>query len=168
MLQYSAIQTMRHNIWLRRMWILAVLAIAGSIVTPAFAAQCCCQEMAQPGHSHSSTAFNLHEHDGHQHAAHQNTAHHEADEARRGAVSAQNSVSRVCEHTRCDVSPLKANSTPNRSSLVTPLVALAARPLTLQMSLSQTRLFCETRSAQPLAPDRFSSSGLSPPAPLRS
>lgn len=157
--------------WFKRMRTLALLAVLSLVASPAFAANCCCDEMGETGHSHSLSAT-THHHDSqiahtdaqsaNLHAAHS----HSSDAIFSSFVHA--SVNGVRDHAPCEVAPPVVLDNQNKHSLFSPIFAIVIRAHSLQTPdvLSTTTFFHHV--FQPRAPDRFSCSGLSPPASSRS
>jgi hypothetical protein len=146
------------------MWTAAMLAVLSIVASPAIAISCCCDSIAS-GHSHSSTPSDSHHHDTDDHGAN----HHQEQVQTSDSTSlSRASIGEACDHTRCEVAPLVISHDRNQATFFAPILALSAQLFTFQTAqVSSVSIFANC-AARPRAPDRYSCSGLSPPAPSRS
>jgi hypothetical protein len=164
MIEYSMMRTVRERkSWFWRMWALALLAVFGWMASPAFASICCCDDMAEASHSHgelSHTELSQ---------AHSHDADHETSQVHaNGSTTHIASVNGVeaHQHSQCEAAPLPVSNDQNKATLFTPVVAVTAQPFSLRTPNAPAVTTFASRAAKPRAPDRSTSSGLSPPAPL--
>lgn len=156
MLDYSMMRKIRDcNTWLAKMRTLALLAVLSLVASPAFAASCCCDEMGVVGHSHSapSNSTSVHTH---------LSSEHSSDN------SAQVSVGASCNHQLCEVSSLVSSDGQNKVAFAALVAVLPSRLSSLHLADARITPRIRLRADRSLAPDRWSSSGLSPPALSRS
>ena len=154
------------NTWFQMMKTLALLAVLCLVASPAFAINCCCDEMGAVGHSHSSvtdkSVADKHDHDSRTQTAQTRIR----SDAATSPVHA--SLSSVCAQDQCEVAPLVVFDNQNKSSFFAAICVIVIPSFSLQTSdVSSTKTFF-VRVSRPRTPDLFSCSGLSPPALSRS
>lgn len=142
--------------WFWKMWALALLAVFGLVASPVFASNCCCDEMAETGHSHSGVSRS---------SARVADHHENPMRVNRSTTFDQASVSNVCQHEQCEVAPLFVGNDQSKSSVLVPVAVSPVQPFLLQTPNVLTVSTFANRVARPRVPDRDSCSGLSPPAP---
>jgi hypothetical protein len=160
MLEYSMMKMTRTAKWFRMMRTLAMLAVLSFVSSPVLASVCCCDAMSEASHSHASITPS----DSHAGHTHHYDEHHAP--AKDAPSSYQAFVGADCQHSQCEVAPLATSVQQNRTLFFMPVASLPSD----SFLLSTPRVIIVSASLRdalrPLAPDRFSSSGLSPPASL--
>lgn len=156
-------QMMRTENWFKRLRTLAMLAVFCLFASPVLASSCCCDAMFEADHSHfavTQAPASPHDHDAHDHDS---NASLDAP-TQIGATTAAQSVRGVCAHTQCEVASLVIGDNSNKSAFFAPIAMLVVKPFAFQTPHALAVTTFPSRVARPRAPDRFSSSGLSPPA----
>lgn len=147
--------------WFWTMWTMALLAVFGMVASPALASICCCDDMGEAGHSHLVATVE-HDHDSHDH--HEERSQVSKSTASFGAIVG--SLQDTHQHNECQAAPSPTSTDQNTASVFAPIVALTVQTFSLQTPNTPAVATFASRVARPRAPDRFSCSGLSPPAPL--
>lgn len=141
--------------WFGKMWALALLAVISLVASPAFASACCCDDMGEVGHSHASPSASISDHQ------HFSSTHLSNDNAQ---ASIGASVGASCDHQRCEVSSPVSSDSQNKVAFASLVAVLPARFSSLHRADARIAPRFHLRVSRSCAPDRWSSSGLSPPA----